>query len=59
MTWGQRQTMTSQLLSTYCDEAWAYIDAERYLQVTGETPQGFRDADLEKYLTLVAQEKTA
>jgi hypothetical protein len=57
VTWGQRQTMTTQFLSTYCDEAWAWIDPERYSQATGETPQGFRDADLEKYLTAVAQQK--
>lgn len=57
VTWGQRQTMTPQFLTAYCDEAWAWIDAERYSQVTGKTQQGFRDIDLEKYLTLVAQQK--
>lgn len=58
VTWGQRQVMTAQFLSAYCDEAWAWIDPERYTQVTGETQQGFRDADLEKYLTLVGQQKS-
>jgi len=45
-------------LSAYCDEAWAWIDPDRYKEVTGETPQGYRDVDLEKYLTLVAQQKS-
>jgi hypothetical protein len=54
VTWAKRQTMTAQFLTTYCDEAWAYIDPERYNQVTGETLQKFTDANLEKYITLVA-----
>lgn len=53
ITWGKRQTMTPQFISQYCDEAWAYLDAERYNAVTGETLQNFRDADLERYLSLV------
>jgi hypothetical protein len=57
VTWGKRQTMTSQFLTTYCDEAWAWIDPDRYSQTTGDTQQGFSDADLQEYLTLVAQEK--
>lgn len=54
VTWGMRQTMTQQWLTTYCEEAWAYIDPERYNQVTGETPQRWKDADLEKYISQVA-----
>lgn len=55
VTWGRRQLVTAQFLSTYMDEAWAYIDPERYNQVTGETLQNYKDADLEKYLTLLPQ----
>lgn len=55
ITWGQRQTMTAQWLSTYCDEAWAYLSLERYNAVTGDTPQGWKDVDLEKYITLFGQ----
>jgi len=40
----------------YCHGVWAWIDPERYSQVTGQTPQGLRDVDLEKYLTAVAQQ---
>ncbi len=56
VTWAKRQTMTPQFLTTYCDEAWAYIDPERYNAVTGETLQSFTDADLEKYITVVSQQ---
>lgn len=56
ITWGKRQTMTAQFLSKYCDEAWAWIDAERYNQVTGDTMQGFNAAELQKYLPLIAQQ---
>jgi hypothetical protein len=56
VTWGKRQTMTPQFLTTYCDEAWAYIDPERYNVVTGETLQSFTDADLQKYITVLSQQ---
>ena len=54
VTWGMRQTMTQQWLTTYCEEAWAYIDPERYNRVTGKTQQGWKDADLEQYISQVA-----
>lgn len=57
VTWGMRQTMTEQWLTTYCEEAWAYVSPERYNAVTGETPQGWKDADLEKFINLVGQSK--
>jgi hypothetical protein len=53
VTWAKRQLVTQQFLAKYMDEAWAYIDAERYNQVTGETLEHYKDADLEKYLTLL------
>jgi hypothetical protein len=56
VTWGKRQTMTPQFLTTYCDEAWAYIDPERYNAVTGETPQDFTNADLGQYITAVSSQ---
>ncbi|MGO9957313.1 MAG: hypothetical protein ACLP50_15310 [Solirubrobacteraceae bacterium] len=56
VTWAKRQTMTAQFLTTYCDEAWAYIDPERYNAVTGDTLQKFTDADLDKYITLFSQQ---
>lgn len=59
VTWGCRQTMTAQWLTTYCDEAWAYITMERYSAVTGKTPQGWRDVDLEQFITQVGQQVSA
>jgi hypothetical protein len=59
VTWGKRQTMTAQFLTTYCDEAWAYIDPERYNAVTGDTLQDFTAAELQKYITMVAQQKAS
>lgn len=59
ITWGLRQTMTQQWLTTYAEEAWAYIDAERYSAVTGKSPQGFTNADLTEYLTQVAGTQTS
>lgn len=55
ITWGQRQVMTWNFIATYCDEAWAYIDPERYSAVTGDTYNSYKDADLEKYITMVGQ----
>lgn len=57
VTWAKRQTITPQFLTTYCDEAWAYIDPQRYNTVTGETPQHYKDADLEKYINLITTVK--
>ena len=59
VTWGKAQTMTAQFLTTYCDEAWAYVDPERYSALTGETLQDFTAADLQKYISLVAKDTTS
>lgn len=53
VTWAQRQTMTPQFLTTYCDEAYAWIDPLRYNAVTGLTQQKFDDAELEQYIHAV------
>jgi hypothetical protein len=53
ITWGKRQVATWQFIAKYCDEAWCYLDSERYNQVTGDTYNGYSSADLEKYITLV------
>ena len=59
VTWGKRQMMTNQFIQTYCDEAWAYITPERYNEVTGDTLQGYNDADLEKFISLVGTAPTS
>lgn len=53
ITWGQRQVMTQQFLQTYMDEAYFFVSVEQYNRVTGETPQGYHEADLEKYIALL------
>lgn len=53
VTWGKRQLVTPAFITKYCEEAWAYISAERYSAVTGKTLEGWKDADLEQYITLV------
>lgn len=53
VTWGKRQVMTWDFLSNYADELWAYIDAERYSQVTSKTAEGWKDVDLEAYIHAV------
>jgi hypothetical protein len=55
ITWGQRQLMTNSFITKYCDEIWAYISPERYNAVTGDTLENYKDADLEKFITLVGQ----
>lgn len=57
VTWAKRQPMTQQFVTKYVDEAWAYIDPERYNSVTGETLENYKDADLEKYISLVTKVK--
>lgn len=55
ITWGKRQLVTPSFLTKYCDEAWAYVSSERYSHVTGKTLEGYRDADLEAYISLVGK----
>jgi hypothetical protein len=55
ITWAQRQVMTYAFLVATCDEAWTYIDPERYAAVTGKEYTGYKDADLEAYITNLAQ----
>lgn len=54
ITWGRRQLATWSFLAKYCDEVWAYLSTERYNSVTGETAEGHKDMDLQKFLTQVA-----
>lgn len=59
ITWGKRQPMTTQFLTTYCDEAWAWVDPARYSALTGDTPQGFSPNQISQYLTAVGAEKSS
>ena len=55
ITWGQRQVMTYAFLQATCDEMWTYIDPERYSAVTGKDYAGYKDADLEAYISQLSQ----
>lgn len=55
VTWGRRQAMTEQFLLNCGEEAWCWLDPERYSAITGKSYQGWRDADLEAYITAMAQ----
>lgn len=53
ITWGQRQTVTQQFLQTYMDEAYMFVSAEQYNAVTGDSPQNYTEADIEKFLSML------
>jgi hypothetical protein len=59
ISWGEDVYYTAAFIAHQMDEGYAYIDNERYNAVTHETAEHWKDQDLEKYLTLVAQMKAA
>ncbi|MBV9805188.1 MAG: hypothetical protein JO130_18465 [Solirubrobacterales bacterium] len=59
ITWADRVGFTQSFFEQLCDEFYGYIDPLRYNRVTGETLEDYTDADLEKYVVLVAQQKAA
>jgi hypothetical protein len=54
VTWGRAQVMTPQFVAKYADEAWAWVSLDRYNAVTGETAEGYKDVELERYLEALA-----
>lgn len=59
VSWGERVGFTHSFYEHCCDEAYAYVDPERYRQATGETAEGYTNQDLEKYISLVAKAKSS
>jgi hypothetical protein len=59
ISWGERVGFTPAFIAHCCDEAYAYVDPERYSTVTGRTAEGIADIDIERYIVAVAQVKTA
>jgi hypothetical protein len=55
VTWGHRQPMTWEFLQATCDEAWCYLDDERYSAATGLTYNGYASVDLERYIAEVGK----
>jgi hypothetical protein len=52
ITWAKQQLMTWNFVAKYGDEMWAYTSLERYNSVTGETVEGYKDVDIEKYIEM-------
>lgn len=59
ISWAERVGFTIPFIQNRMDEGHAFLLGERYNAVTGETREGLDDADLEKYIVLVAQMKAA
>lgn len=54
--WGSRYTMTPDVITETCDEAWGYFDPEDISRVTGKNYEGYNAEQLQEYLTLIAQQ---
>lgn len=59
LSWAELVGLADSFIEHQNDETYGYVDNERYNAVTGETAEGYRDQDLEKFLTMVAQAKAA
>lgn len=57
-TWTRNQGFTQSCFEHQNTEVSGFILAERYNAVTGETLEHWKDADLEKFIVLLAQQKT-
>lgn len=57
ISWAQRVGFTQAFITNLCDEAYSYVDPERYSQVTGKTAEGFDDQDVELFVSLVVAQK--
>lgn len=57
ISWAEDVYYTPRFIEKQMDEGVVYLDNERYNRVTGETLEHFKDADLEKFVVLVAQQK--
>lgn len=59
VSWAEDVYYTPAFIEKQNDESYAYLDPEIYNAVTGETLEDFSQADLEKFIVLVAQQKLA
>lgn len=57
-SWTRNQPFTTLCYQHNCSEVSGFITMERYNAVTGETAEHYSDADLEKFIVLIAQAKT-
>ena len=59
ISWGERVGFTQAFITNLMDEGYGFLLPERYAAVTGKTLEHFADADLERYIVLLAQQKQA
>ena len=59
ISWGERVRFGLPFYEQQNDEAFAYLDPERYNRVTGKTAEHFSEQDLNEFLALVVQRKLA
>lgn len=57
VTWAEAILFTLKFYENLNDETFGWVDPERYNQVTGETLEHHTNADIEKYITLIAAQK--
>lgn len=57
VSWARRVGFTNRYVVNLNDEAYAYVDDELYARVTGETAEGFKAQDLEKFIVLAARKQ--
>jgi hypothetical protein len=57
LSWTRNQGFTVACYTQQSTELSSYITAERYNQVTGQTMEHYKDADLEKFTVMAAQTK--
>jgi hypothetical protein len=59
VSWARRVGITDAYLINLNDEAYTYLDDDLYSAVTGETAEGFKAQDLERFIVLAARQKFA
>lgn len=59
ITWGERIGYAPNWYAMLNDESYAWVSLEQYNTVTGESAEHWTQTDLSKYITLVAQAKSA
>lgn len=57
-SWMRNQAFTLLCYQRNCSEVSSFILMERYNAVTGETAEHYKDADLEKFIVMLAAQKT-
>lgn len=59
ISWAEDVVFTEPFITNQCDEIYAVFDPARLEAVTGLSPEGFDQADLEQWIVAIAQAKAA